>query len=129
VGGILVFTVEALDSANGLKSDNDDNIKNNNNDNMNDYNEIDNNNINSNNNNDDNNNNNNNKNIQNNDKDHNNDNNMNYSLQSSGRIAHTYKYIKNISINSKFHILEISKATPRTDKGRPVRGYIVALRK
>jgi predicted TPR repeat methyltransferase len=32
-------------------------------------------------------------------------------------------------MNSKFHILEISKATPRRDKGQPVRGYIVALRK
>jgi predicted TPR repeat methyltransferase len=93
VGGILVFTVEALDTENNQKSHNS-GIKS----------------------------------IQNSDY-VNNDSNINYSLQSSGRIAHTYKYIKEISINSKFHILEISKATPRRDKGQPVRGYIVVLRK
>jgi hypothetical protein len=98
VGGVLVFTVEALDSENDLKDNNNDNSNNN---------------------------------IQNIDNDHNinNNSNLNYSLQSSGRIAHTYSYIKNISVKSQFHILEISKATPRMDKGRPVRGYIVALRK
>ena len=59
----------------------------------------------------------------------NNKNYLNYKLQSSGRISHSYEFIKNVSINSKFTIIKISKAVPRYDRGVPVQGYLVVLKK
>jgi predicted TPR repeat methyltransferase len=50
-------------------------------------------------------------------------------LQSSGRIAHTYSYIRNIALLTNFTILEISKQVPRTDRGKQVKGYLVILKK
>ena len=105
----MIFTIEALSDEKEDDSDIEDSYhyRNNNNDNNN------NNNINNNNNN-------------NNDY---NSNNKKYKLQSSGRIAHSYNFIKMASLQAKFKIIEISKAIPRYDRGQPVEGYLVVLKK
>lgn len=53
----------------------------------------------------------------------------NYSLLKSGRIAHSYEYIENVAIASNFEIVEISKQTPRFEKGKSVDGFLVVLKK
>ena len=65
----------------------------------------------------------------NNDNNINNKNYLNYKLQSSGRISHSYEFIKNVSLKSKFTIIKISKAVPRYDRGVPVQGYLIVLKK
>ena len=107
----MIFTIEALSDEKKDDSDIEDSYhyrNNNNNDN--------NNNINNNNNN-------------NNDNNDYNSNNKKYKLQSSGRIAHSYNFIKMASLQAKFKIIEISKAIPRYDRGQPVEGYLVVLKK
>jgi predicted TPR repeat methyltransferase len=54
---------------------------------------------------------------------------VNFSLQLSGRIAHSYYYLKQIAIQSNYTILELSEQLSRKDKGLNVKGYLVVLRK
>ena len=54
---------------------------------------------------------------------------VNFSLKSSGRIAHSYHYLKEIAIQSNYTILELSEQFSRKDKGVNVKGYLVVLRK